>query len=107
MRLDVLKELTFSGRIVSGAEAVALGLATRVSERPLDDARALAREIAGKSPDASRAAKTLLGRAVTATLEDGLRLEEALQRSVLGRPNQLEAVWANLEKRPPKFSDPE
>ncbi len=107
LRLDVLKELAFTGRIVAGTEAVALGLATRVSDRPLEDARALAREIAGKSPDAIRAAKTLLGRAVTATLEDGLRLEEALQRSVLGRPNQLEAVWANLEKRPPKFSDPE
>jgi len=107
VRLDVLKELTFTGRIVSGREAVALGLATRVSERPLEDARSLARAIAGKSPDAIRAAKTLLGRAVTATLEEGLRLEEALQRSVLGRPNQLEALRANMEKRPSKFSDPE
>ncbi len=106
VRLDVLKELTLTGRIVSGAEAVGLGLATRVSDRPLEAARALAREIAGKSPDAIRAAKTLLERAVTATLEEGLRLEEALQRSVLGRPNQLEAVQSNIERRPPKFGDP-
>ena len=106
VRLDVLRELTFTGRLVSGREAVELGLATRVSDRPLDDARALAREIAGKSPDAIRAAKTLLGRAVTATLEEGLRLEETLQRSVMGRPNQIEAVRANLEKRAPRFADP-
>lgn len=90
VRLDVLKELTkeltFTGRTVSGAEAVALGLATRVSDRPLGDARALAREIAGKSPDAIRAAKRLLGRAVTATLEEGLRLEEPSSgRSWAGR----------------------
>src|SRR5574341_217583 len=106
LRLDQRKELTFTGRIVSGTEAVALGLATRVSEQPLPAARALAREIAGKSPDAIRAAKTLLGRAVTATLEDGLRLEETLQRSVIGRPNQREAVEANLERRTPTFADP-
>jgi len=106
VRLDVLKELTFTGRIVTGRDAVDLGLATRVSDRPLDDARALAREIAGKSPDAIRAAKTLLNRAVTATLEEGLRLEATLQRAILGAPNQLEAMRANLEKRAPRFGDP-
>src|SRR3990172_10852450 len=34
VRLDVLKELTFTGRIVLGTEAVALGLATRVADDP-------------------------------------------------------------------------
>ncbi len=106
-RLDVVKELVFTGRIVSGAEAVALGLATRASQQPFDDALALAREIAGKSPDAIRTAKALLGRAATATLEEGLRLEEAFQRRVMGRPNQLEAVRATMEKRTPRFADPE
>lgn len=106
-RLDVVKELVFTGRIVSGTEAVALGLATRTSPQPFDDALALAREIAGKSPDAIRTAKALLGRAATAPLEEGLRLEEAFQRRVMGRPNQLEAVRATMEKRPPRFADPE
>ena len=32
--LDVAKELTFSGRMVSGEEAVALGLATRLADGP-------------------------------------------------------------------------
>ena len=43
-----------------GKEAKELGLATRVSEKPLEDALALAAEIASKSPDAIRAAKRLL-----------------------------------------------
>jgi len=106
VRLDVLKELTFTGRIVSGTEAVELGLATRASDLPLEAALALAREIAAKSPDAIRAAKALTNGAVTATLEEGLVLEATLQRSVMGGANQLEAVRANMEKRAPKFSDP-
>jgi enoyl-CoA hydratase/carnithine racemase len=105
VRQDVAKELTFTGRVVSGTEAVALGLATRASETPLDDALALAREIAGKSPDAVRAAKRLLQQAWQGSIADGLKLEEELQRSLIGKPNQVEAVKANLEKRAPKFAD--
>jgi enoyl-CoA hydratase/carnithine racemase len=106
VRLDVAKELTFSGRIISGEEAVALGLATHVSETPLEDAQKLAREIAQKSPDAIRAGKTLLNGAGLVSLEDGLRLEERLQRGLIGSANQIEAVKANMDKRPPDFKDP-
>src|SRR5512135_1304880 len=60
VRLDVAKELTFTGRIVSGTEAVALGLATRLDDDPRQAAFALAAEIATKSPDAIRAGKRLL-----------------------------------------------
>lgn len=107
VRLDVAKELTFTGRVVSGTEAVALGLATRVAADPHAEAMALAREIAGKSPHAIRAGKRLLDETVVANREDGFRLEEELQRELIGSPNQLEAVQANLEKRAPKFADPD
>lgn len=105
VRLDVAKELTFTGRKVSGEEAVALGLATRVVADPLAAAREVAREIAGRSPDAVRAAKRLLNTAFTGTTEAGLRLEEEIQRGVLGKPNQLEAVMAGMQKRAPVFRD--
>ena len=105
VRQDVAKELTFTGRVISGKEAVELGLATRVSEKPLDDALAMAREIAGKSPDAIRAAKRLLNETWQGTVAEGLKLEEALQRSLIGKPNQVESVKANFEKRAPKFTD--
>ncbi|MDH3211846.1 MAG: crotonase/enoyl-CoA hydratase family protein [Myxococcales bacterium] len=107
VRLDVAKELTYTGRIVSGSEAVELGLATRVSEAPREAALELAREIAAKSPDAIRAGKQLLDASGLVSLEDGLALEAKLQRSLIGQPNQAEAVRANLEKRPPTFQDPE
>ncbi|HTY16181.1 MAG TPA: crotonase/enoyl-CoA hydratase family protein [Myxococcota bacterium] len=105
-RLDVAKELTYTGRVVSGTEAVALGLATRAVETPREAALELAREIAGRSPDAVRAAKRLLDASGVVGLAEGLRLEEELQRSLIGRPNQIEAVRANVEKRAPRFRDP-
>ncbi|MFQ5666841.1 MAG: crotonase/enoyl-CoA hydratase family protein [Candidatus Binatia bacterium] len=106
VRLDVAKELTFTGRIISGTEAAALGLATRVSGDPRKDALVLAREIAHQSPDAIRAGKRVLNSAGRSTLAEGLRLEASLQASLIGRPNQVEAVRANLERRTPRFTDP-
>jgi enoyl-CoA hydratase/carnithine racemase len=107
VRLDVAKELTFTGRIVEAAEAVELGLATRVSEDPRAEALEMARGIAARSPDAIRAAVQLLDAASLVSVEEGLLLEEKLQKSLIGRPNQIEAVRANLEKRAPEFRDPE
>ncbi|MGB3049968.1 MAG: crotonase/enoyl-CoA hydratase family protein [Polyangiales bacterium] len=105
--LDVAKELTFTGRIISGTEAVALGLATRVSEDPLADALETAKLIATKSPHAIRAGKALLRDAPKMSRADALKLETALQVTLLGGPNQMEAVQANMTKRDPKFKDPE
>lgn len=106
VRLDVAKELTFTGRVVSGTEAVALGLATRTAENPFASALDLAGEIASKSPDAIRAGKKLFEESWLGSRRDGLALEESLQRALIGSPNQLEAVKANLEKRTPEFKDP-
>jgi enoyl-CoA hydratase/carnithine racemase len=107
VRLDVAKELTYTGRVVGGAEAVELGLATHLADAPRDAAFELAREIAGRSPDAVRAAKRLLDASGVIGVAEGLHLEEELQRGLLGRPNQIEAVRANAEKREPRFRDPE
>jgi len=105
--LDVLKELVFTARVISGTEAKELGIATHVAEEPRERAFDLAREIATRSPDAVRAAKKLLNTATFGSTADGLRLEAELQASLIGKPNQLEAVKANMEKRAPSFRDPE
>lgn len=105
--LDVAKELTFTGRVLSGTEAVELGLATKVSDDPLSDALELAKVIASKSPHAIRAGKALLNESANMSRDDALKLETALQVGLLGSPNQMEAVQANMMKRDPSFQDPE
>lgn len=104
--LDAAKELTFTGRMVEGAEAVELGLATRLSDQPYDDAMALATEIAGKSPHAVRAAKRLLNNAGSLDLAAGFKAEREEFGALVGSPNQTEAVTAWFEKRDPVYNDP-
>lgn len=106
LRDDVVRELTYTGRVVVGDDAVrlGLGLATRVSADPLAEARALAEEMAQRSPDALRAAKRLLnGAAAGASDAELLQAESNEQVALMGSPNQREAVLANLEKRAPRF----
>jgi enoyl-CoA hydratase/carnithine racemase len=101
--LDVAKELTFTGRMVSGEEAGRLGLATRVTPTPLDDALALARELAGKSPAALRGAKRLLNASGTRSVAEQFAAERQEIGRLIGSPDQLEAVTAYFEKREPVF----
>jgi enoyl-CoA hydratase/carnithine racemase len=106
VRLDVAKELTFTGRDFDGREAAALGIATRLSEDPLATAREMAALIAKHSPHAVRAAKELWNDAPQLEDEAALRLETALQVPLLGSRNQLEAVQARFMKRGAVFEDP-
>jgi enoyl-CoA hydratase/carnithine racemase len=106
VRPDVARELLYTGRVVSGEEAARLGLATRVAEDPLAEAKDLARTIASMSPDAIRAAKRLATEAPELDVAAALRLETDLQIGLLGTQNQMEAVQAAMAKRPPTFVDP-
>lgn len=103
VRPDVVRELTFTGRQVDAAEAVAVGLATRLCDDPLAQARALAAQIAGRSPEAVRAAKRLLTGASPVRAEAVLLAESREQQALIGGPSQVEAVRAGLEGRPPVF----
>lgn len=103
--LDVAKELTFTGRMVSGEEAVRIGLATRVADDPRAAALALAAEMVDKSPDALRQAKRLLNLSGTRPLADQLADERVTMGSLIGSPNQVEATMAYFEKRSPHFQD--
>jgi enoyl-CoA hydratase/carnithine racemase len=105
-RIDVAKELTFTGRVFDAVEGARLGVVTRVADDPLAAARELAADIAARSPDAVRAAKRLFDESWTGPATETLALEAELQLGLIGSPNQLAAVTAGLTNEPARFVDP-
>lgn len=103
VREDIIADLTFSARTFDGREALAMGIATRLADDPLAAALALAQSIAGRSPDAIRAAKRLLRHPGPSSVR--LMAEAAEQIALFGKPNQREAVAAGMTAREPIFQD--
>ena len=105
LRDDQLRELAYTGRVVGASEAMSLGLVTAVHDDPIQAARETARLIATRSPDAIRAMKSMFNERRDLDTAQSLALEAKLQSAIIGRPNQLEAVRANVESREPDFED--
>ena len=103
MPADRALELMLTARTLDGPEAVALGLVTRLADEPLTEARALARALTARNPEAVRAIKALVAGAWPGA-EAALALEARLQAPILGSPNQIEAVMAEMQRRPPRFA---
>jgi len=105
VRDDILRELTYTNREFSGEEALGLGFATMIDEDPLARATALAETIANKNPDAIRGSKRLF-KVMQEEGEDAILLAESREQDgIMRTTNQVEAVMAEMEKRPPRFAD--
>ena len=103
VRDDVLRRLVYTNEIFSGEDAQNFGFATEVNADPLARAMELATVIAGKNPDAIRAAKRISNMMGDASDAELLMAESAEQTEIIYKPNQLEAVAAFFEKREAKF----
>ncbi len=105
VRDDVLRELVYTNREFTGAEARHLGLATYVDDNPHARATEIATDIANRNPYAIRGAKRL--QAAMHDLDtDAILMEESVeQHAIIRTPNQMEAVMAGMQKRQPKFED--
>jgi enoyl-CoA hydratase/carnithine racemase len=102
---EAAKELVWTGREVGADDAVRLGLALRAADDPRAAARALAGDIARRSPDAIRGAKHLLNLGVEDAFAAGFAEERRVIQSLARRRNQVEATAAYLERREPAFVD--
>jgi enoyl-CoA hydratase/carnithine racemase len=105
VRDDVARELTYTARQFSGAEAVELGLATRVADDPHGAAMALAAQIAARSPRAVASAKRLFGLSRDADADALLLAETLEQEQLLAGPDLPETIAAHAEQRAPRFAD--
>ena len=105
VRGDRLRELVYSNREFSGAEALELGLATFIEDDPLARATAIATEIASRNPESVRGAKRLFDVMDDEATDAILLAESREQDGVIRKPNQVEAVMAGMQKRAPMFTD--
>jgi 2-(1,2-epoxy-1,2-dihydrophenyl)acetyl-CoA isomerase len=98
-------ELIFTGDVIDAAEALRLGLVSRVvaPEELLPTAHELARRIAAGPPVAIRLAKRNLYRNAEGTLRSALEFETFAQNVCYETEDAREGIRAFVEKRPPQF----
>jgi len=104
VRPDIAKNLVFTARVFSGHEAHEMGIATQLSQNVHADAMTMAREIAGRSPEAVRGAKKLINLLANSGAAEQFAAERATIGELIGTANQAEAVMSHFEKRPPNFA---
>lgn len=99
------RRLMFTGQRLPGAELYRLGVveACVPPDKLMDTARALAAEIASKSPLAIRLAKHAMNAIEFMTLRDGYRFEQGMTGELAKSEDSREAMRAFVEKRPPVF----
>lgn len=94
-------EMVINNRTLSAAEALQFGLANRVvpKEKYLEEAVALAQEIAERAPVAVRMAKDAVNAAFETTLTEGLKVEKRNFYPLFATEDQKEGMKAFIEKR--------
>jgi methylglutaconyl-CoA hydratase len=100
------KDLILTARRVGAAEALAIGLVTRVAPaaRFREEALALAQQVARNAPVSLRQAKRAVDGGFHLPLEEALALENRLYQDCLRSKDRDEALRAFAEKRPPVFT---
>jgi enoyl-CoA hydratase/carnithine racemase len=98
-------DMILTGRTVGAQEALAIGLVEYVvpAAELLQQALALAEQMAANAPVAVRTAKAAVRRGAEMALEDGIRLEQDLASFLYTTDDAKEGPKAFLEKRAPQW----
>jgi enoyl-CoA hydratase/carnithine racemase len=99
------KDLVLTGRRIGAAEALALGVVSRVAPRARlrQDALALAEQVARNAPISLRQAKRAIEEGFDVPLDEALAVENRCYQDCLGSKDRVEALRAFAERRPPVF----
>ena len=99
-------EMILTGRPITAQEGHALGLVNKIApvELYLEEAKAIAREIAKKSPIAVRLAKEAVLKTFDTSITEGLQFERKNFYMLFSSEDQKEGMRAFMEKRPASFT---
>lgn len=99
-------EMILTGKFITATEAHSMGLVNKVvpPELYLEEAKAMAKEIAKKSPIAVRLAKEAILKTYDSTITEGLQFERKNFYLLFSSKDQKEGMQAFLEKRQPNFT---
>jgi enoyl-CoA hydratase len=98
-------EMILTGSPITAEDARQHGLVNRVvpREKFLDEAKLVAKEIASKSPLATRMAKQAINKAHELGITEGIEFERQLFYHLFSTQDKEEGMRAFLEKRKPEF----
>ena len=101
----IAKELVYTAARVDADWALDIGLVNIIApaDALLEEARAMAAEIAKSAPIALAQAKVAMSRGYEADLETGLEIEAQCYAATLTTEDRLEGLAAFAEKRPPQW----
>ena len=99
----MLRQLIYTAEAVGAEQAERWGLVTSLSDDPLAAAMEMAEGIAGRSPSAIRSAKRLIDLAESGSRAEVLLAESRENAALIGKPDQMEVIAAQMQKRPPVF----
>lgn len=104
--LPLARELIYTGDMIDAETAQRYGLVNRVvpAAACLDEAKTLARTLAGKPPVAIRQAKAAINAGSDMDLQNGCRFETEAFALSFSTADKAEGMSAFLEKRTPKFT---
>lgn len=98
-------DLLLTARTIDAAEAERIGLVSRVvpADKLIEEALAVAAQIASMSVSVAMQIKNAVNRSFETTLMEGVNYERRLFHAAFGTPAQREGMRAFLEKRAPNF----
>ncbi|MEM1538724.1 MAG: enoyl-CoA hydratase-related protein [Candidatus Nezhaarchaeales archaeon] len=99
------KELILTGDVIDAKEAEKLGIVNKVvpREKLMEEAEALAKKLAEKTPIGLRMAKAAINKSLETSLKDGLDYEARLFGLLFTTEDAKEGLKAFLEKRKPTY----
>ena len=100
------RDMILTSRLVNTSEALSIGLVNRVVDdnELINEAAAMAQQIAAGAPIAARYLKEAVSQGLDLTLDQGLRLETDLNVLLHSTSDRAEGITSFLERRPPEYT---